>query len=105
MTTTKARRDAQRPITTGSRLRTALERIDANTDRLTAGSIPTSDLLGLLRRERDLVNQALDLGILLSREKGASWAHIGDALGLTAQAIEQRMRRLSTRVDLAADAA
>ena len=101
MTINKARREAQRPITTGSRLRTALERIDANTGDLTAGSMPTSELLRLLRRERDLVNQALDLGILLSREKGASWSHIGQALGLTAQAIEQRMRRLSTRVDVA----
>lgn len=99
MTENHARRDAQKPITTGSRLRTTLARIDANTDRLTAGSMPTSDLLDLLRRERDLVNQALDLGILLSREKGTSWAAIGHALGLTAQAIEQRMRRLSTHVD------
>lgn len=105
MTYNKARRIAQKPITTGSRLRTALERIQDNTDRLTGGGLPTDELLRLMRHERDLVNQALDLGILLSREKGTSWARIGEALGLTPQAIEQRMRRLSTRVDIAEKAA
>ena len=104
MTYNKARRDANKPITTGSRLRTKLVLIFQNTERLEAGGMPTDELLRLLRHERDLVNEAMDLGILLSREKGTSWGRIGETLGLTPQAIEQRMRRLSTRVDVAGNA-
>lgn len=101
MTSLKARRDAQKPTTTGSRLRSKLDRIYDTTDQLAKGGMPTDELLRLLRHERDLVNQAMDLGILLSRQKGYTWKRIGDTLGITPQAIEQRMRRLSTNVDMA----
>ena len=99
MTTNSKRRDAQKPITTGSRLRNKLTHIFDTNDRLSGGGMPTADLLRLLKKQRDLVNEALDLGILLSRQKGFTWREIGDTLDISAQAIEQRMRRLSTHVD------
>lgn len=101
MKTHTARRDGQKPVTTGSRLRATLEKIHTNSDQIAEGGHPTEVLLRLLSYQRQLGNQALDLGIIMSRQKGASWGTIAHALDLSPQAIEQRMRRLSTRVDAA----
>lgn len=99
MTQLQARREAQKPVTTGSRLRSTLEKIRANSEQIEEGGHRTEVLLRLLSFQRKLGNQALDLGIMMSREKGASWGTIAHALDLSPQAIEQRMRRLSTHVE------
>lgn len=99
MNDTKARREARTPITTGARLRDTITKLDAVNGELAGGGHRTEKLLELLSRQRTLGNRALDLGIVMSREKGASWRTISHALELSPQAVEQRMRRLSTSVD------
>lgn len=49
-----------------------------------------------LRKQRELTAQATDVAMLLARRRGATWADIGDALGVSAQAAEQRYRRLGS---------
>lgn len=99
MRDTKALREARTPITTGARLRETLTKLDDTSAKIAVGGHRTERLLELLSHQRDLGNRALDLGIVMSREKGASWRTISQALGLSPQAVEQRMRRLSTSVD------
>jgi hypothetical protein len=89
------------PITPGARLRAKLGRITQTANEIAEGNHSTADLLRLVKTERDLSNQALDLAIMVARDKGLSWGRIGFLLELSGQAIEQRMRRLqaSTHVD------
>jgi hypothetical protein len=49
--------------------------------------------------ERDLANEktALDKLIQIARQQGASWAKIGEALGISAQAAHQRAARKTAR--------
>lgn len=88
-------REARKPITTSSRLRATLEKVETNSRQIAEAGSDTQDLLRLLSYQRQLGNQALDLGILLTRERGASWGTIAKGLGLSPQALEQRMRRLA----------
>jgi len=90
-----AQREARKPITTSTRLRATLEKVETNSRQIAEGGHRTEDLLRLLSYQRQLGNQALDLGILMTREKGASWGTIANGLGLSPQALEQRMRRLA----------
>jgi hypothetical protein len=99
MRDTKTLRKTQAPATTGARLRVILTKLDDTSAEIAIGGHRTERLLELLSHQRDLGNRALDLGIIMSREKGASWRTISTALKLSPQAVEQRMRRLSTSVD------
>ena len=47
-----------------------------------------------LRAELDELQQA---HIAMAREKGASWAEIAEALGISRQALQQKMRAASSR--------
>ena len=94
MTFNKARATPQKPTTIGSQFRAKLDAINDNTGRMASQSLPTDELLRRLRMERRLVNEAIDLGILLSRQKGYTWDRIGRVLEISAQALEQRLRRL-----------
>jgi hypothetical protein len=103
MTTNNSLRYLQKKTTPGQRLQWKLNALVATNRDLNQGHLTTPDLLKQLRRQRDQAGDALDLGVLVARDRGLSWSRISGCLGIPQQHLEERMRRLSARLD-AADA-
>jgi len=53
-------------------------------------AIGALEAIGILRKQ---LEELEDRAIATAREKGASWADIADALGITRQALQQRVAR------------
>nr|CRY96615.1 hypothetical protein [uncultured prokaryote] len=54
------------------------------------------EVLQRLRMQRELTAQSTDVAMLLARRRGIPWSDIGAALGVSAQAAEQRFSRLGS---------
>jgi hypothetical protein len=94
----------KKPERSEDQLRVALSRVIAEVDPGLAGRLESEpesflDLIGLTQRSSEEIAQLLQFAVTSARLAGLSWERIGQRLGMSRQAAQQRFGRLLENAD------